>query len=154
MPLLLCLGAAVSWSVANTLSKHSGEKNALAFIVWSSLAAPVPLFLLSWLLEDHTAILKALTAPSWISVASVAYLAWPATILGFGTWSFLLARYPANQVSPFALLVPLFGMAGGTFLLNETVQPLALAGSFIVLVGLVLTVLGPNFMKPKIPQHA
>jgi O-acetylserine/cysteine efflux transporter len=144
LPLLFCLGAAIAWSIANTLSKRSGEKNALSFIVWASLTAPMPLFVLSALTEDHAAIMATLTHPTWLSAISIAFLAWPATILGFGTWSFLLSRYPANQVSPFALLVPVFGLAGGIGLLGEKVQPLALAGSLLVLGGLILTVLGPR----------
>ncbi len=143
-PLLLVLFAALSWSFGNMLSKRSGETNPLGFIIWASLFAPLPLFALSALTEDHVAILRTLAEPTWLSLGSVLFLAWPATILGFGSWSWLLGSYPANQVSPFALLVPVFGLAGGIGLLGEQVQPLALAGSLLVLGGLVLTVLGPR----------
>ena len=143
-PLLLVLFAALLWSFGNMLSKRSGETNPLGFIVWASVVAPLPLFVLSALTEDHATILRTLTDPTWLSLGSVLFLAWPATILGFGSWSWLLGRYPANQVSPFALLVPVFGLAGGIGLLGEEVQPLALAGSLLVLGGLVLTVLGPR----------
>lgn len=148
VPLLLVLLAALSWSCGNMLSKRSGETNPLGFIVWASLVAPLPLFVLSALTEDHAAIMQALGEPTWLSIGAVLFLAWPATILGFGTWSWLLGRYPASQVSPFALLVPVFGMAGGIGLLGETIQPMALAGSAIVLAGLILTVLGPRFSHP------
>ena len=146
-PLVLVILAALSWSLGNMLSKRSGETNPLGFIVWASLVAPLPLFVLSVLTEDHAAIWHTLSSPTWTSAGAVLFLAWPATILGFGTWSWLLGRYPASEVSPFALLVPVFGMAGGIGLLGEQLQPLALAGSLLVLAGLALTVLGPHLSR-------
>jgi O-acetylserine/cysteine efflux transporter len=141
-PLLLCLAAAVSWSFGNMVSKQSGETNPLGFIVWASAVAPLPLFALSWLLEDHSQISTALSSPGWTAVAGTTFLAWPATIFGFGTWSWLLGRYPASQITPFALLVPVFGMAGGFFFLAERIEPLAMLGSALVLAGLAMSIFG------------
>jgi O-acetylserine/cysteine efflux transporter len=151
LPFLLCLLAALSWGVANLIVKMSGEKNALSMIVWASLAAPLPLFIMSFLFEDHVAIVGVLTRPSLLMLASVAFLAWPATILGFGVWSFLLSRYPANLVSPFALLVPIFGISSGVLFLGEPFAATAVAGSLLVLAGLALTVLGPRMSGS--PRH-
>ncbi len=150
LPLVLCLLAALSWGVANLIVKMSGEKNALSMIVWASLAAPLPLFILSVLFEDHAAIIQTLTHPSLLTLVSIAFLAWPATILGFGVWSFLLSRYPANLVSPFALLVPVFGISAGVLFLGEPFDSAAIFGSILVLAGLVLTVLGTRlFGSPE-----
>ena len=149
-PLILVLLAAFSWSLGNMLSKRSGETRALSFIVWASLVAPLPLFILSWLLEDHATIAASLSSPAIGTVLGIAFLAWPATIFGFGTWSWLLGRYRASQVSPFALLVPVFGMAGGIVFLDERIEPLAVTGSLIVLAGLTLAILGPRlWVKPS-----
>ena len=146
LPFLLCLLAALSWGIANLIVKMSGEKNALSMIVWASLAAPLPLFVMSYLFEDHAAIAQAVLNPSVLLVVSVAFLAWPATILGFGVWSFLLSRYPANLVSPFALLVPVFGISSGVIFLGEPFGSAAIIGSLLVMAGLVLTVLGPRIL--------
>ena len=146
LPFLLCLLAALSWGIANLIVKMSGEKNALSMIVWASLAAPLPLFVMSYLFEDHAAIAQAVLYPSVLLVVSVAFLAWPATILGFGVWSFLLSRYPANLVSPFALLVPVFGISSGVIFLGEPFGSAAIIGSLLVMAGLVLTVLGPRIL--------
>lgn len=142
LPLLLCLAAAISWSFGNMISKQSGEANPLGFIVWASAVAPLPLFALSWLLEDHDQISTALSSPGWISVAGTLFLAWPATVFGFGTWSWLLGRYTASQVTPFALLVPVFGMAGGIVFLAERIEPLAMVGSALIITGLALSIFG------------
>ena len=51
-------------------------------------------------------ILHSLQSISLDSILVLAYLAFGATILGYGLWSRLLSRYPASQVAPFSLLVP------------------------------------------------
>ena len=129
------------------VSKQSGETNPLGFIVWASAVAPLPLFALSWLLEDHAQISAALSSPGWAAVAGTIFLAWPATIFGFGTWSWLLGRYPASQVTPFALLVPVFGMAGGIVFLSERVEPLAMFGSALVICGLAVSIFGRRMLR-------
>jgi O-acetylserine/cysteine efflux transporter len=152
VPFALCLLAALSWGIANLIVKMSGERNALSMIVWASLAAPLPLFIMSFLFEDHTAIIRTLTQPSLLTLASIAFLAWPATIFGFGVWSFLLSRYPANLVSPFALLVPIFGISSGVLFLGEPFGAAAIVGSALVFAGLLLNILGPKIFNGPAPS--
>ena len=67
-PLLMVIGAAFCWGAGNIVGKLAGKIDMFAFVVWSSLAAPVPLFALSLLFEgDRT--LHALAHPSWVLVA-------------------------------------------------------------------------------------
>jgi O-acetylserine/cysteine efflux transporter len=53
----------------------------------------------------------------------------------------LLSRYPAATVTPFALLVPVIGIAAGTIVYGERLTLANLAGSGLILVGLALIVL-------------
>jgi O-acetylserine/cysteine efflux transporter len=147
VPLALAVLAALTWGVANIVSKKSGETNVLSFIIWASLVPPLPLFLLSWLFEDHALISAAVFHPSWLSIATIAFLAWPATVFAFGSWNFLLGRYPANMVTPFALLVPIFGIASGIIFLHEPFDGYEIVGSILVLSGLILNVFGPRLRK-------
>ena len=151
LPLALCILAALSWGIANLIVKMSGEKNALSMISWASLAAPIPLFVLSALFEDHAAIAATLMHPGLLMISSIAFLAWPATIFGFGVWSFLLSRYPANLVSPFALMVPVFGIASGVLMLDEPFGTPAILGSALVFAGLLLNVFGPRLFSQPAP---
>ncbi|HEX5388992.1 MAG TPA: EamA family transporter, partial [Burkholderiaceae bacterium] len=119
MPLLgfaLTVGAAAAWAGGNIVSravaKH-GPINQLAFVVWSSLVPIGPFLLLSLWLEGPATIAAALSHMSLTSVASVAYLAWAATLFGYGVWTWLLSRHPANRVAPFSLMVPLVGLTTG-----------------------------------------
>ena len=50
-PFLLVVLAATFWGSGNVLAKSLGKLDMLAFVVWSSLAAPLPLFLLSLAIE-------------------------------------------------------------------------------------------------------
>jgi O-acetylserine/cysteine efflux transporter len=42
-----------------------------------------------------------------------------ATLLRYGLWSRLLSHYPASQVAPFSLLVPIVGLASASIFLDE-----------------------------------
>ncbi|PMC12479.1 O-acetylserine/cysteine exporter, partial [Klebsiella aerogenes] len=51
------------------------------------------------------------------TVLSLMYLAFVATIVGYGIWGALLGRYETWRVAPLSLLVPVVGMASAALLL-------------------------------------
>ncbi len=114
-----CSARRLSGACGNLFSIRAGRTNMLAFIVWSSLFAPLPLLLLSLALEDHAAIVARLLHPTLAVWGGAAFLAYVATIVGFGLWSLLLSRHPAAQVAPFSLLVPVFGIAAAALVYHE-----------------------------------
>ena len=69
-------------------------------------------------------------------------MAYVATLFGFASWARLLHRYPTALVSPFALLIPVSGIASGALFLGETLAPLQAVGAALVLAGLVVNVYG------------
>jgi O-acetylserine/cysteine efflux transporter len=73
-PFLLVILASFFWGSGNVLAKTLGKVDMLAFTVWSSLAAPLPLILLS-LAVDGPGPLAALAHPSLKLVVSVAVVA-------------------------------------------------------------------------------
>ena len=141
MPFLLVVVAALFWALGNVLAKSLGKVDMLAFTVWSSLAAPAPLLLLSLSVEG-TAGLAALAHPSLRLVASVLVISYGATVFGYGVWASLLARYSAASVAPFALLVPIIGMIAGAILFGETLRPVELLGGALVMAGLAVNIFG------------
>ncbi len=157
MPLLgfaLTVAAAAAWAGGNIVSRavaRHGPINQLAFVVWSSLVPIVPFLVLSWWLEGPTAIAHALTHLSTTSVASVAYLAWAATLFGYGVWTWLLSRHPANRVAPFSLLVPLVGLSTGWLVFGEALRPVHLAGGALLMGGLLLNLLGDRLLRRTAP---
>lgn len=139
---LLTLCAAAMWALGNIVTRKLGKVNLVGLVVWGSLVPPLPFFVLSWLLEGPAVIETALRAINLDTLLVLAYLAFGATILGCGLWSRLLSRYPASQVAPFSLLVPVVGITSAAVLLDEHLNTLQLVGALLVMLGLLLNVFG------------
>jgi O-acetylserine/cysteine efflux transporter len=138
---VLNLAAALAWAAGNLVSRslaRHGEVNALAFVVWSALPLPVPFFALAWAFEGRDAVNASFAAMDVVSWVAVAYLAFGATLTGYGLWSRLLRMYPAAQVARFTLLVPVIGLACGWLALGERLSAAQLAGCALVTGGLAL----------------
>lgn len=146
VPLLMTIAAAFWWAAANIFTKRAGQIDMMAFVIWSALVPPIPLFLLSLLIEGPGAAGLALSQITWLGFGSLLFMAYGATVFGYGMWSVLLSRYPANVVAPFTLLVPIAGMASAALLLGEGVSVLEIAGSALVLAGLLLNVFGQRVL--------
>ena len=149
VPLILTVAAAVCWGLGNMASKAAGRVDMLGFICWSALVPPIPLFIASLLFEGPGALPAALEAITWRGIGSIAFMSYAATIFGFGCWAWLLSRYPASQVAPFALFVPVAGIRSAALLLGEQVSMIEVAGSGLVFAGLVVNVFGPRF-RPRL----
>ena len=154
--LLLTLVAAFFWALSNIILKFAsnkaeltGEKiDMLGVVVWTSLVPPIPLFIFSFLLDGPTVIFATVTNLSLISIVSILYLAYGATIFGYGTWSVLLGKYPASKIAPLSLLVPVTGLLTSQIVLKEQLSTNQWIGGFIILLGLVFSTL--DFKNIKI----
>jgi O-acetylserine/cysteine efflux transporter len=117
---------------------------ASALVVWSSLVPPLPLAALSYALEGGPAALHAVVDMSAIVWGCLFVMAYGATLFGFGSWNALLHRYPTALISPFALLIPVSGLASGALFLGESLAPLQAAGVALVFAGLVVNTYAPR----------
>ena len=156
MPLLgflLTIAAAVMWACGNIVTRAVGSygpMNQLAFVVWASLVPPLPFLALSAWLEGRDAMLRALQHIDLTAFAAIAYLAWAATLLGYGLWTHLMSRYPTNRVAPFTLLVPIVGLTTGWLVFGEALRPIHFAGGALLMAGLLVNVFGaPLFARFK-----
>ena len=137
----IVLIAGLSWACGNLVVKQAGQVNILAFIAWSSLFAVPPLLMMALVseggLEVATDVLN-LSHQGWLVVL------WQTvgnTLLGYGLWNLLLGRYSAALVAPWALLVPVFGMAASAALLNEPMPWWKLLAAGLILLGLAINML-------------
>ncbi|MET9225230.1 EamA family transporter [Lentzea sp. NPDC003310] len=126
--------AAACWGVSNVLMRYARPTDTLRFMVWVSAVAVLPLFGLSALTED----MSALGRLDWSGAASVGYVAWISTLLGFGIWGFLLRQYESSVVAPYSLLVPVFGIFSAWAFLGEDLSAVQLAAGGLVLAGLAI----------------
>ena len=147
LPPLLTIAAAGCWGLGNIASKKAGRIDMLGFVVWSALVPPIPLLLASLLLEGPGALPLALSHLTIKGIGSIAFMAYVATLFGFGAWAWLLSRYPASQVVPFALFVPVAGIASAALLLGEGITGVEIGGSLLVFAGLLINEFGPRLFK-------
>ena len=159
--------AAIGWSFGNIASKKVSEasrqaslqasnssvlsaispsmpKNktsavaALALVAWGGLIACVILTVASLIFEGDAwtrATVMDASLKSWLSLGFIVYVS---TLIGFGLWAHLLAQNTASKVMPFALLVPIFGMATSVLLTGEQLTWWKMLAMGLILLGLVL----------------
>ncbi|WP_027802781.1 EamA family transporter [Paraburkholderia dilworthii] len=139
---VLTLCAACSWALGNIVTKKVGKIDLVGLVVWGSLIPPLPFFALSYAFEGPQRIVAALSGISAMSIFAIVYLAFIATLIGYGLWSRLLSRYPASQVAPFSLLVPIVGLASASIFLDERLSAVQIVGALLVMAGLAVNVFG------------
>ncbi len=152
---LLTIAGAVFWAMANIIVRKAaasatakGQKlNIMSLIVWSSLIPPIPLLLLTFTLDSPQVISEAVFSLNSLSIFSILYLAYGATLLGFGIWSTLLSRHPTGSVAPLSLLVPVFGLATAGIVLGEQLTAAQWGGCILVILGLVVSMFGHLLCK-------
>jgi O-acetylserine/cysteine efflux transporter len=146
----LTLAAAACWGTGNVIMRRATlgvpPFSMLSLVVWAGAVAIIPLALLSWFIEGQAVWAAVLRAPSWKSFGAVIYLAFFATLIGYGLWAKLLSRYPAAVVAPLALLVPIVGMSSSSLVLGEQISLWQAAGSVLIMAGLLIHVTGDRWL--------
>lgn len=150
--LLLTLCGAAMWAASNIVARlaqrHSPGFNPLAFVVWISVVPVLPFVALSAAFDPDAGRWlhwQAWVQTPWLGWASVAYLGWVSSVIGYGLWTLLLTRHPANRVAPFSLGVPVVGLAAGIVVLGEQVTLWQWLGIAWIVAALACVVLGPRW---------
>jgi O-acetylserine/cysteine efflux transporter len=151
----LCVAGAASWAAGNIASRRCAGSG-LSLTVWSGLVVPAPLFVLSILLDGPDVVGHALTHLTLANLASTAYTAVFASLVGYGVWNTLLGRHPVAEVAPYSLLVPVVGMTAALVLRGERPTPLSLLGGALLVTGVAVTTLrrSPGRMPSRAPVPA
>lgn len=148
--LLLTLLAAAFWGISNIIVRAASKQAAsqgktldmLSMVVWSSLVPPLPFLGIALFLDTPETLLQAVSGLNALSIFSVLYLAFAATLFGYGIWSALLAKYPASKVAPLSLLVPVTGLITAQIILHERLFISQWLGGIVVILGLLLSHFG------------
>ena len=143
---MLTLAAALSWAFGNIFNKKIMQlpqpPAIMSLVVWSALVPVVPFFVASLIFDGPAAMLQSLVSIDITTVLSLVYLAFVATIIGYGIWGTLLGRYETWRVAPLSLLVPVVGLASAALLLGETLSLVQLLGAVLIMAGLYINVFG------------
>ena len=136
--LLLCLLAALSWGIGNVVARAARVPGGLSLTVWSAVVVPLPVLMLSLVLDGPSAVASALTDLPWRAVVSTLYTAGLASLVGYGIFNGLLARWPSSAVVPWVLLAPVVAMASAWALLGERPNGAEAGGGVLLLVGVLV----------------
>ncbi|MFC5677960.1 EamA family transporter [Aeromicrobium endophyticum] len=142
IPVLVMLGATLSWAAGNVIVRSAGTASGLSLVVWSALVVPIPAGLASVVLDGRQEVGDALINLSGTAVASTVYAAVGSSIIGYGIWNSLLARYPASAVVPFALLMPVVGIVTAWVVQDEVPLVLETVGGVVMLAGVAVATAG------------
>ncbi|XOZ32777.1 EamA family transporter [Halomonadaceae bacterium KBTZ08] len=152
---LLTLAGAASWGVSNIVVRKAAAEavakgqrlDMFSLIIWSSLVPPVPLLVFAFALNPPEAIVGAFTNLEGMSLFAIVYLAFGATLFGFGAWSSLLSRYPTHSVAPLSLLVPVTGLLTAGLVLDERLSLAQWGACFLILCGLSVSTFGVRGLR-------
>ncbi|MDR9890398.1 O-acetylserine/cysteine exporter [Pseudenterobacter timonensis] len=143
---MLTLAAGLSWACGNIFNKlimqHEARPAVMSLVVWSALIPVLPFMAASLMLDGPAVVARSLAEIDLITVLSLVYLAFVATIVGYGIWGTLLGRYETWRVAPLSLLVPVVGLASAALLLGETLSALQFLGAVLIMAGLYINVFG------------
>lgn len=161
--LLIVLGAGASWSIGNVCTRMApyAERrpdNGFRLVIWSALVPPLPLLALSLTrnIPGHghgvRAQLAAMAAASPRAWLALAYMVALGTIFAMSVWSNLLAKHPADRVTPYALGIPVVALVSSRLLIGESLTAETVGACAIVLSGIALVALPDR--APKADQEA
>lgn len=144
------LAAALSWAIGNVIARRAGvvrgrgPLGSLSLTVWSALVVPVPALALSMLFEGPAAMAAGLSAFGWRPALSTLYTAVLCTIVGYAIYNGLLARNRSAAVVPWVLLAPVVAMISAAVLLGQIPTPAEAVGGAVLVVGVLVTGIGPR----------
>lgn len=139
------LGAALSWACGNMIVKKIGRVDALSLVVWGSVSTLVAFALSAIFVHGVDNIAHYISNFTWRGIVGFLFLAYVASLVGYSAFGSLLARYPANKVSPFILLVPVLALVVGYLFLDEKLGVWHIGGIVAVMGGLLVHVFGGHF---------
>lgn len=147
---LLIIAGAASWGFGNLITKKMGQVNMIALVVWGSLVACIPFLLLTLFFEGSHSIISSLNHLSGLGLASILYIVYGSTWIGYAAWNWLISRYTITSIVPLTLLVPVIAMLSSAIVFNEPFQTWKLCAGLLVLGGLFINLFGAKFFNKKL----
>lgn len=134
--------AAFCWASGNVVLKCAGKVNMLSMVVWGAVFPPIPFFVLSLLIEGRELIAESFLTLSWRGIASLAYLSFISTLIGYVLWGKLLAKHPVGKIAPLSLLIPIVALLCADLFLDEHLILQQWFGGLIIMIGLAINLFG------------
>ena len=148
LSLLLVVGGSFSIAVASIWMRQLQKVGVFNLQAWIAVVATASLTILAIVFESPS--IHMLRAIALVDYWTPFYSAVGATIIGHGSFYWLVQRYPINQVSPFITLSTLFAIVFGVLLLSDQITGRILLGGALTLVG--VTVIARRNAKADTPE--
>jgi len=151
LSLILTTVASAAMAAAAILMRRLNNIGVFNLQFWIAAIASVSLTLLTVLIESPS--LETLAGFAFIDYWSPAYSAVGATIIGHGSFYYLLQRYQVNDVAPFITLSSLFAVGFGIVLLGDQMTARVVVGGMLTLIGVtVIAVRGSSVPVDNKPE--
>jgi drug/metabolite transporter (DMT)-like permease len=131
--LVMLVSPVVSAAASVVVKRWGGDVHPLSLAAVPMLIAGVVMGAVALLLEQHRPLVFDAR-----SVGALLYLALLGSAVTFTIYYWLLARVKATEVALMSYLIPIVAVAVGALLFDEPLRPRLLAGSALVLAGVVL----------------
>ncbi len=149
----LVFAASFSVSLGNFIfKKEKPEASPLTLVSWSCIFPPLPMFAASLIFEGWPSICLScgnLTAKTCLAILYTAALS---TLVATTAYMTLLKRHDPAKVTPFALLIPVFGLLSGYVLFDESLSSTQIIACALVLAGLTLNQYKSRTKEKGAPQ--
>jgi O-acetylserine/cysteine efflux transporter len=140
LPLGLVIAAAFVWAFANIQIKMVGDAvDVMALNGWIATLAFPQLLVVALLTEGNP--IETVPWDHWGVWAVLAFQSVLVTLVGYGIWYRMMRHFPVNQVMPFTLSIPMFGVLSGILFLEEPLTWLMVIGGVATLAGVAICVI-------------
>jgi O-acetylserine/cysteine efflux transporter len=135
-PVLMVAVSALIWAFGQVLARKLGRDDGILQLKGLSLAGLPQLVLASALFETgHLAAITTADRWDWLALAFVGTVGF---YLAYAIWYSLLRRCRVDEVAPFILLMPVFGVITAALVLGERIEAAHLIGGAVILAGLAI----------------
>lgn len=132
----LVMASAFFLALGTIFMRRLSGVNVFGFQAWNALLSFIPLAALALATESPLATIPAvpLTDPVWLALG---YSAIGASIIGHGTFYWLVQRHEIQRVTPYLLLVPVLAVGMGMLAWGDRPGPRLLIGGALVILGVL-----------------
>jgi O-acetylserine/cysteine efflux transporter len=148
--MLVCV---TSWAITQAAIPIVAKDHGTALYAAIARYAAPQMVVIALVMEGPTLItsLQAIPLQGWFGVVGIAAFGFA---LPYSIWYWLLMRHRIDQLTPFTLLMPIFGVATAATQLGEKLSEGLLLGGLIILAGLAVVVWrGPQRIQPIPPAE-
>lgn len=145
---LMFAASAIAWAGYAIVARFATQRMHAAAITCLSAAFGAVAFAVLTLVVEASGFGKLGTA-SVQALAGVIYLGTFGTVFSFVLFAMGVELIGSARASAYAVLIPLFGVAATVTILGEPLEPIALVGAGLVVVGLVLMQRTGADMRPR-----